>query len=154
MLCGFGTRLALSPFMIKQMGLINKVSQASPNIRLIGKLFKNVDMRLPAKIRLSYKACMNFAQQTGTNLWKFYLYNMIQLPVFIIMVLSIRKLSFENDDLAGKGILWFKDLNEPDPYMILPLVACLLNYINLGRGITKENEHWFINRFRSFFQVL
>ena len=79
---------------------------------------------------------------------------MIQIPVFIVMVLSIRKLSFENDDLAGKGILWFKDLNEPDPYMVLPLAACLLNYINLGRGITKENEHWFINRFRSFFQVL
>ena len=51
-------------------------------------------------------------------------------------------------------MLWFKDLNEPDPYLILPLIATLLNYINLGRGITKENEHWFINRFRSFFQVL
>jgi len=36
----------------------------------------------------------------------------------------------------------------------MPLIATILNYVNLGRGITKENEHWFINRFRSFFQVL
>jgi membrane protein insertase Oxa1/YidC/SpoIIIJ len=48
------------------------------------------------------------------------------------MVLSIRKISFENEDLTGAGILWFKDLNEPDPYLILPVMATMLNYINLG----------------------
>lgn len=70
------------------------------------------------------------------------------------MVLSIRKISFENDDLAGAGMLWFPNLNEPDPYLILPVTAALLNYYNLSRGITKENEHWYVNRFRSFFSVL
>lgn len=63
-------------------------------------------------------------------------------------------MSFENDDLKGEGILWFKNLNDPDPYLVLPILATLLNYINLSRGITKENEHWFVNRFRSFFAVL
>ena len=48
------------------------------------------------------------------------------------MVMSIRKIAFEVDDLAGTGILWFKNLNEADPYYILPFVATLLNYINLG----------------------
>lgn len=48
------------------------------------------------------------------------------------MVLSIRKISYENDDLAGAGVLWFKNLNEADPYLILPLVAAVLNYFNLG----------------------
>ena len=41
-----------------------------------------------------------------------------------------------------------------DQYLILPIIATCLNYYNLGRGITKENEHWYVNRFRSFFQVL
>ena len=154
MCLGFGVRLLMFPFMIKQMTLINKMAGASPHFRLLGKIFKHVDMRITKKARIALLASYAFAKSTGTNLMKFYLYNLLQLPVFIIMVRSIRKLSFENDDLAGKGIFWFKDLNEPDPYMILPLLACLLNYINLGRGITKENEHWFINRFRSFFQVL
>ena len=67
------------------------------------------------------------------------------------MVLSIRKVATENPDLKGAGMFWFPDLNAPDPYLILPLIATALNYFNLGRGITKENEHWFVNRFRSFF---
>jgi hypothetical protein len=48
------------------------------------------------------------------------------------MVLSIRKISFENEDLAGAGMLWFPNLNEPDPYLILPITAALLNYFNLS----------------------
>ena len=48
------------------------------------------------------------------------------------MVLSIRKISFENEELYGAGALWFKNLNEPDPYLILPIVATVLNYFNLG----------------------
>lgn len=51
------------------------------------------------------------------------------------MVLSIRKISYENDDLAGTGILWFKNLNEADPYLILPIIATILNYINLGVSV-------------------
>lgn len=53
------------------------------------------------------------------------------------MVLSIRKIAFENEDLAGTGILWFKNLNEADPYLILPILATLLNYLNLGVIIFK-----------------
>lgn len=96
----------------------------------------------------------DYSKQTNTSLMKFYFYNIVQIPVFIIMVLSIRKVSTEQDSLTGAGCLWFKDLNEADPYLVLPIIATALNYVNLGRGITKENEHWFVNRFRSFFQVL
>lgn len=52
------------------------------------------------------------------------------------MVLSIRKISTENEDLTGAGILWFKNLNESDPYLILPLIATVLNYINLGVSLS------------------
>jgi len=47
------------------------------------------------------------------------------------MVMSIRKISFENNDLHGAGILWFKNLNEADPYLILPILSSVLNYYNL-----------------------
>jgi len=69
------------------------------------------------------------------------------------MVMSIRKIATENDGMTGAGILWFKDLNEPDATLILPISAAVLNYFNLTKGITKENEHWFVNRFRSFFAM-
>jgi membrane protein insertase Oxa1/YidC/SpoIIIJ len=67
------------------------------------------------------------------------------------MVMSVRKMCYETEALTGAGILWFTNLNAADPYFILPITATALNYFNLGRGITKENEHWFVNRFRSFF---
>jgi len=48
------------------------------------------------------------------------------------MVLSIRKISFENEELTGAGMLWFPNLNEPDPFLILPITAAMLNYFNLS----------------------
>ena len=48
------------------------------------------------------------------------------------MVLSIRKISYENEELEGAGALWFPNLNEPDPYFVLPITAALLNYFNLS----------------------
>lgn len=71
------------------MVLINKMSQASPNFRVLGKMFKHVDMRMTKRLRLSFLAAYDFAKQTGTNLMLFYLYNVIQIPVFVIMIFSI-----------------------------------------------------------------
>ncbi len=133
------------------MILINKVGQASPNIRLVMKLFKYAKMPFLSRFKNTFSAIYDYSRQTKANLAAFYFYNIVQIPVFIVMVLSIRKIAFENEALTGAGIWWFPNLNEADPYLILPVVATVLNYINLGRGITKENEHWFINRFRSFF---
>jgi hypothetical protein len=56
------------------------------------------------------------------------------------MVLSIRKISTENTDLAEQGILWFKNLNEPDAYLILPVMATVLNYFNLGVSVICSNN--------------
>ena len=58
------------------------------------------------------------------------------------MVLSIRKISTENEDLTGAGAFWFPNLNEPDPYMLLPFMATALNYFNLG-----VSQLLFANRF-------
>ena len=153
-LCGVGVRVAILPLMIRQMTLINKMSSASPDIRLAAKLFKHSKMALPKRAWYFARAVYNYQKQTKTSLLQFYICNIIQVPIFIVMVLSIRKISYENDELAGAGMLWFPNLNEPDPFLILPISAALLNYWNLTRGITKENEHWFVNRFRTFFSVL
>ena len=48
------------------------------------------------------------------------------------MVMSVRKISYENEEMAGTGMLWFPNLNEPDPYFVLPIASALLNYANLS----------------------
>lgn len=151
---GFGVRLALAPLMVRQMVVINKMSQAGPGMRVVAQLFKHSKLGLFSRGKAAALSCYAMARETKVNLLAFYFYNLVQLPVFVIMVMSIRKVSHEHDALTGAGIWWFKDLNAADPYMILPLVATALNYYNLGHGINKENEKWLINRFRSFFQVL
>ena len=96
------------------------------------KLFKYSKMGFFSRLKNTAGAIYDYSKQTKTNLMAFYFYNLIQIPVFITMVLSIRKIAFENDDLAGAGAFWFKNLNEADPYLILPIIATILNYINLG----------------------
>ena len=73
------------------------------------------------------------------SLLQFYAINVIQIPIFVTMVLSIRKISHENEDLAGAGALWFPNLNEADPYLVLPMVAASLNYFNLSVSILIKN---------------
>ena len=51
------------------------------------------------------------------------------------MVLSIRKVSYETEALTGAGCLWFPNLNEPDPLLLLPFIATGLNYFNLGVSV-------------------
>jgi len=114
------------------MTLINKMSQASPNIRMAAKLFKHAELPLYKRVFHLGRAVIDYSRQTNTSLLSFYFYNLVQIPVFIIMVLSIRKISTENEDLTGAGMLWFKNLNEPDTYLLLPLMATVLNYFNLG----------------------
>jgi len=99
--CGFGVRLILAPMMIRQMTLINKMSHASPSVRLAAKLMKHSDLPLHKRAWYGIKSMLDFSRQTNTNLLAFYFYNIVQIPVFIIMVLSIRKISTEQADLAG-----------------------------------------------------
>ena len=123
--------------MVRQMILINKMSHASPSIRLTAKLIKHAKMPLYKRVFHGGRAMYDYSKQTKTNLLAFYFYNIIQIPVFIVMVLSIRKISTENEDLSDSGYLWFKNLNEPDAYLILPLLATALNYFNLGVSLLK-----------------
>ena len=130
-LSGVSVRLIMIPFMIGQMTLINKMSQASPNIRLATKLLKHSKMNIFKRLYYFVAAMLDYQKQTKASLGLFYFYNIVQLPVFIIMIMSIRKISYENEELTGAGMLWFPNLNEADPYLILPLTAALLNYFNL-----------------------
>lgn len=130
-LCGVTVRVIFLPMMIKQMVLINKMSKVTPYIRLLYKCTKQTN--LPSRLKAYYftRAFFKYCKGVKVNPFIFIAYNLFQIPVFFTMILSIRKISSEVD-LTGCGILWFKNLNEPDPYMILPLISVTLTYFNLG----------------------
>ena len=82
------------------MILINKMSHASPNIRLVAKMFKQANLPFHKRVWYAGSAIYDYSKQTKTNLLSFYFYNIVQIPVFIIMVLSIRKIATENQELS------------------------------------------------------
>lgn len=76
-MCGFGVRLLLAPLMIRQMVVINKISQASPNIKLARQLFKYSKMNVFPRVWNFARAIYDYTKQTKVNLAGFYFYNMI-----------------------------------------------------------------------------
>lgn len=59
------------------MVVINKIGQASPNIRLVMKLFKFSKMGIFSRIKNTAGAIYDYSKQTKTNLLAFYFYNLI-----------------------------------------------------------------------------
>jgi membrane protein insertase Oxa1/YidC/SpoIIIJ len=152
-LSGIFIRIIFMPLMIRQMVLIQRMAKVSPNIRLLTFCVVRSDMPLSRKAYYYLRSLFRYCKDVNVNPFVFVAYNLFQLPVFFLMIMSIRKISYEQN-LENTGMLWFTNLNQPDPYMILPLISLGLTYYNMGKGITKDNEHWFINRWRNFFQVL
>jgi membrane protein insertase Oxa1/YidC/SpoIIIJ len=153
MLCGLIVRVVFLPFALRQMVLIHRMAKVTPNIRLLGFCTMKSNLSLTKKAYYFSRAVWKYSTEAKVNPISFFAYNIFQMPIFFLLVMSIRKICYE-ENLSGTGILWFKNLNEADPYMILPLISVGITYFNLGRGINKDNEHWFINRWRSFFQII
>ncbi len=124
-------RLLTFPLVLTQVIQVNKVSKITPNIRLLFRCAKDAKIPIIKKVYYFIRASRLYFKDIKVNPFMFMLYNLIQIPVFFLMIFSIRKISSENN-LSSEGILWFKDLHQADPYMILPLISAAITYYNLG----------------------
>lgn len=124
-------RMLMLPLIIRQISSINKMSKISPNLKLLFRC--TVHSNLPVRLKLYYyiRACLIYCKEIHVNPFMFVAYNLFQIPVFFLMIFSIRKISSETK-LDGEGIMWFKNLSDPDPYMILPVMSVMITYYNLG----------------------
>lgn len=128
---GITVRLLLAPFMIKQMVSIQKMAKVTPNIKLLFIVTRKSNLSFIKKYYYFTRSILMWMNEVKVNPFLFITYNIIQLPVFFLMIFSIKKISAE-ENLTNTGILWFKNLNEPDPYMVLPILAVGITYYNLG----------------------
>lgn len=130
-LVALGVRLIMLPLMIRQMVLIHRMAKVSPNIRLLAFCIKKCDLPWIKKAYYFVRSTFKYSKEAKVNLFSFAAYNLFQIPIFFLMVFSIRKISYEQD-LTNTGALWFTNLNDPDPYMILPICSVMLMYYNIG----------------------
>lgn len=130
-MCGVSIRLILLPFNIKQIMYFNNLSKVMPNIKKLSYATLKCNLPLSLKIFYFVKAIFVYLKDTNIRPFLFFAYNFFQIPLFFCMILSIRKICTENNFL-NEGILWFKNLSEPDPYMILPIISSIITFYNLG----------------------
>ena len=71
------------------------------------------------------------------------MFNIVHIPILIATIIAIRK-CISNPLFMNKSFLWAKSPVVPDPYYILPGLACFFYYINFGKNITPFNEDTFI----------
>ncbi len=132
MLCGVGIRLLLLPLMIKQNILVQHLAKVSPNFRLLAYCTIKSNLPLNKKAYYFIRASWKYSKDVKVNPLTFAAYNFLQFPAFFIMIMSIRKISYD-EDLSNTGILWFKNLNDPDHFYILPIISLSLTYYNFCR---------------------
>lgn len=78
------------------------------------------------------RAQLHVWKLSGVNPLKIMVTPVTQLTIFIIYVISIRQMIRSGDlDLTEEGTLWFKNLQEPDPYYLLPIIATVSSYTSL-----------------------
>ena len=67
----------------------------------------------------------NVYQKHNCNPLKMAVMPLIQLPLFLSFFIAIRKMAaVPVESMKTGGVLWFEDLTAPDPYYILPILAC------------------------------
>lgn len=130
-LSGIIIRVLMLPFLIKQVILVHKQAKVSSHIKLIGHATFGSKLKFYLKIKYFLKAVFQYSSSVKVNPVVLVAYNLFQIPIFFLMIFSIRKISFD-ENLINEGVLWFRNLNEPDPYMVLPIVSVLMTYYNLG----------------------
>jgi len=79
------------------------------------------------KKRLEY---MEFLKEKNLNPFKPLLFSIPMSAIFLSFFAALRGISEAKvASFVNGGVLWFKDLTIPDPYFILPLMACSSLYL-------------------------
>ena len=87
------------------------------------------------------------------KIMRVFLYNMINIPIIITFIWSIRRLLVE-ESFKQTSFLWVQSFSSIDPYFVIPFMTVGCYYWNFQRFITPENKHTLVSRLRGVAQVL
>ena len=108
----FLIKIVLHPLTNKSMGASLKMQQIQPHLQALQTKYKNDPKTLQVEMSKLYK-------EAGASPMSGCLPLLLQMPIFFALY-SVLRYSL---DMRNAGfVFWLKDLSEPDPYMILPIV--------------------------------
>lgn len=105
-------KVILHPLTHKSMDASLKMQRIQPQLQALQAKYKNDPKTLQVEMSKLYK-------EAGANPLSGCLPLLLQMPIFFSLY-SVLRYSL---DMRNAGfVLWLKDLSEPDPYMILPII--------------------------------
>lgn len=149
----FGIRATMAPWLVLQMKSLGPLAKTGPEFRVLLDLLKYSKASFPRKLFTALSTTRQLFKKHKVSAVRGFTYGFLQVPHFLTYVWSVRYLCATNSELQTGGTLWFTDLTESDPYMILPVISCSLTYLNLQRGITPQTKDWLISRIKGTFQI-
>jgi len=115
----FLLKIVLHPLTHKSMSASMKMQKIQPQMQALQRKYKDDPKTLQVEMSKLYK-------EAGANPLSGCLPLLLQMPIFFALYNVLRY----SLDMRNAGfVLWLKDLSEPDPYMILPIVMGLFMII-------------------------
>lgn len=115
-------RTLMLPLSIKSIRSSKAMQELAPKIKEIQKKHKSDRQAASA-------AQMALYQQHGVNPMAGCLPMLIQMPIFFGIYRAIYPLSQSGEGHFADGFLWLKDLGQPDPLFILPVLAGIFQFV-------------------------
>ena len=84
------------------------------------------------------------------------LLNIFQLPVHMVYISMINRISFNydiNPAILNEGFFWFKDLSSPDPTGILPIAGGIISLLNI-LTTSNQNTSSVMRKIRKYIYIL
>lgn len=122
-------KLILLPFTIKQTKSMKEMSMINPELQKLQQKYKNNKQKLNEET-------MKLYQEHGVNPLGGCLPLLLQFPVIIGLFTVLREPHLwvftepGQFEMVNKAFLWLKDLGNPDPLYILPILAALTTYLS------------------------
>lgn len=108
----FLLKIILHPLTHKGMDAQFKMQKIQPQVQALQAKYKNDPQTMQIELSKLYK-------EAGTSPFSGCLPLLLQMPIFIALYNVLRY----SLDMRNAGfMLWLKDLSEPDPYLILPII--------------------------------
>jgi YidC/Oxa1 family membrane protein insertase len=108
----FLIKIVLHPLTTKSMRASLKMQEIQPQLQVLQTKYKNDPKTLQVEMSKLYK-------EAGASPLSGCLPLLLQMPIFFALYNVLR---YSLDMRNASFVFWLKDLSEPDPYMILPIV--------------------------------
>jgi YidC/Oxa1 family membrane protein insertase len=111
-------KLLLYPLTHKSFESSTKLQKVQPQVTALREKYKSDPQKMNQEMQKIYK-------ENGVSPLGGCLPMLLQMPIFFALYPVIRY----SIDLRQAGFLWLKDLSEPDPYLILPILMAVFMFL-------------------------